>query len=240
MPADMSERIIDESYKAVFPLGKEQTSSHLCSESNRKLQVMRVRLELDETAKTANIVTESTDGKALIQVKEPASAWQIKNFPFDVNPSESPKNILDTPRLIPLEVLDDVSKGFPKRKNFQKHKWQKAAVFSFQDDKIEVGRSDKQGQPIVDKFEGTTSTAFPPVEEIFDANKVADAKVTIRLEVPLLKKLIEAVERTGTEFVNLSLWGSDRALLVQSVNLWGSKTVREVSAFLMPVGEKKA
>ena len=65
MPAELDERIIDDTYKAVFPLGKEQVASHVCSESKIKMAHMRVRLD------DKNVVTESTDGKVMIQVKVP-------------------------------------------------------------------------------------------------------------------------------------------------------------------------
>jgi hypothetical protein len=235
MPAEFDERIVDDSYNAVFPLRKEQVTSHLCSTSKKKLSNMRVRLE-DDT-----IITESTDGKAMIQVKERATVLNIAHFPFDVNPSEAPKNVLAEPKLIPGSLLDDIAKGFPKRKNFQKHQWQKAAVFSFQKDSddIEVGRADKQGRPTLDKVPAAGEIVFPPVDDVLKAIDDSAAAATVRLEIGLLKKLIEAMENAGTEYVKLMLWGGakDPAKFV-AVNKWGANSSREVVALIMPVAEK--
>jgi hypothetical protein len=234
MPAEFDERIIDENYNAVFTLCKEQIASHVCSEAQKKLSSMRVRLEDDK------VICESTDGKALIQVKEPSNTRSIGTFPFDVNPSEADNYILSEPRLIPGETLDSIAKGFPKRKNFQKLQWQKTAVFSYQKDskEFEVGRSDKQGRATIDKFQVAETNAFPPVKDVLESLDPKASLVDIRLDLGLLKKVVGAMENAGTEYVKLSLWGSSKAMKLESVDKWGSITSREVTALLMPVANK--
>jgi len=232
MPATQDERIVDESYEAVFILGKEQIASHVCSQDSNKpgMKNMRVRLE------DGKIITESTDGKILIKVVEAENRWPITSYPFDVNPSESPKTVLKEPKLVPGELLDELNSGFPLRRNYQKELWQRSAVFSFQDDKIEVGRSDKQGRPTVDSYDAASSTAFPPVDSIYE-KLTKDETLSISFSLPLLKRIIEAMEAANTEFVRAKLWDSKSAMLLESVTKYGAKTEREISALIMPVCE---
>ena len=208
MSATADERIVDNSYNSVFVLGKAQITSHVCyneeeeekkadSVGRKAMKNMRVRTEDDR------IVTESTNGKILLQVKERSGQHNIEHFPFDVNPSESPKTIMPGAQYIPGDVLDELARSFPKRKNFNKQGWQRCGVFSFTEGEFEVGRSDKQGRATVDTWELPQATAaFPPVEDIWPKD---DAVSTIRFDLPVLMKALKAMESAGAECIEMHL-----------------------------------
>lgn len=237
MSATADERIIDESYKAVFVLGKEQVAAHVCydgeqanSIGRQAMRNMRVRTE------GGKIITESTDGKLLLQVKERADQHNLETFPFDVNPSESPKTVLDSAQYIPSDVLDELLKSFPKRKNFNKAHWQRSAVFSFTDSELEIGRSDKQGRATVDTWDlPKAAKAFPPIEKVWPED---DPVSTIRFDLPVLQRALKAMQAAGAECIEFQVWGSKRAAKAFSVTQYGKPTDREINALIMPIAEQ--
>ncbi len=241
MAATTDERIIDESYKAVFVLGKEQIAAHVCydeeEDDKTKLSIgrqamrnMRIRVEDDR------IITESTNGKMLLQVKERIGQHNLEHFPFDVNPSESPKTVMQGPQYIPGDVLNELTKGFPRRKNFNKANWQRAAVFSFTEDELEIGHSDKQGRATVDTWDLPKAVnAFPPIENVWPKG---DAVSTARFDLAVLKRALEAMEAAGAVCIDLSIWDKKQAAKLSSITQYGKVTDREINALVMPMSEQ--
>jgi len=229
--ATQDERILDENYEAVYVLNRAQIESHLCSSDQARKALTNMRVYKDDQG---YIVTESTNGSRLIQIKEKAND-DIQHYPLDVNPAETNKVILgdrDEAQFIPGEVLDEIVRGFPRRKNFMAQPWQRNVVVSVNDDKLEVGRSDKQGKPVVDKFDKSQWTAFPPVEQVWPQGK-PDASNTYLIEN--LKAVIEALEKAGATVVEFNLWGDKtKPLQFISVDKYGHKTERQVEGLVMP------
>jgi hypothetical protein len=237
MAATTDERIIDESYKAVFILGKEQIAAHVCHDEEKTdgigrqaMRNMRVRAEDDR------IITESTNGIVLLQVKERAGQQNLEHFPFDVNPSESPKTILPDAQFIPGDVLDELTKGFPKRKNFNKAGWQRAAVFSFTEGEFEVGHADKQGRATVDSWELPKAVnAFPPIEKVWPKD---DPTIAIRFDLHVLQRALKAMKAAGAECIELAVWDKKQAAKLTSITQYGKVTDREIDALVMPMKEQ--
>lgn len=229
--ATEEERIVDENYKSVFVLNRAQVESHLCSTEPERKGMTNMRVRKDDTGNY--IVTESTDGKCLIQVMEKLDKSNIEHYPLDVNPSETTKVLLEEAQYIPVEVLETIAKGFPKRKNFCAQPWQRTVVVSVNDlsKEIEVGRSSKQGKPQVDSFAQSEWTAYPPVDQVWPKG---DPAVSATFNVKLLKRVLEAVERAGGELVTVKQWDDKTALQIESVNKYGHTTERDIKALIMP------
>lgn len=229
--ATQEERILDDSYDAVFVLNRHQIESHLCSTEEQRKSLTTMRVYKDDND---YIVTESTNGSRLIQIKEKASS-EIQHYPLDVNPSETKEVILgdaENAQYIPGEVLDELIKGFPRRKNFCAQPWQRNVVVSVSDDGLEIGRSDKQGKPSVDTFDKSKWSSFPPVEQVWPQGD-PDAQNCYLLEN--LKACIESLEKAGATVVEFSLWSDKtKPLRFVSVDKYGHKTEREIQGLVMP------
>ncbi len=234
--ATKDERIVDERYEAVFILNRAQIESHICSDdpARKGMTTMRVRLN---DAKDS-IITESTDGYSLVQVTEKLTEHNIEHYPLDVNPSETPTTKLDGAYLIPQEVLEDLRKGFPRRKNYCAQPWQRSVVVSIGDGNIECGRSDKQGKPQVDTFPQSQYTAFAPVEKVWPELHHGEPKHKATYSIAALIKTLSAIERAGGERVTISLWDDKTSLQMTSVNQYGHATQRDIRALVMPCGSK--
>jgi len=222
------ERIIDGTYEAVFVLSKAQIESNVCSLDPARKGMTNMRV----TRNGDDITCESTNGKCAIRVTDKVSSNPLKHYPYDVNPSENPEPVINEPQFIPGAVLEELAKGFPKRKNFSAEAWQRAVVFSVAGKTFEVGRSNKQGKPEVDSYDKSPHTAFPPLESI---QPTTDPAMVANFDIKLLQTALAKMEAAGAELVSIKLWSATHALVMDSVNKYGHATARVIQAYVMPI-----
>jgi len=235
VPATKEERIVDETYKAVFILGREQIAAHVCLDSETQRAAHKSMTNMRVSKDDTHVITESTNARVLLRVKEPINRFDIEQYPLDINPSERTDTLLDTPQFIPGETLDELKKQLPMRRNFQKAVWQRSAVFSVKEDgSYEVGRSDKQGKATVDEQEAPKHTAtFPPVDKVW---KEGDPDYKNMFTVENLKKVVSAMEEAGAELILFKCWQDPIvAANFQSVDRYANPTKREIDALIMPM-----
>jgi hypothetical protein len=220
---DDDERVEDESYTSVVVLSKAQMSAHVCSKDDNRKGMTNVRVTISDDGK---IVTDSTDGKLLLKVKE--DPQDLHRFPLSVNPSEKKENIIKEVAYIPGDVLDEVVESMPKRRNFCSLTWQKSAVFSFSDE-IEIGTSDKQGKDTILSAPLSQHSSFPPVEQVWPNS--ADAKHRIAFQVPILRKMLDALEAAEVEVVAFEITNHKTAMKFEAIK---KPSKREVLGLIMP------
>lgn len=247
----VEERVVDDSYTAVFSLSRQQLASHV-ADVDGEIQLDNayddyglgnIRVSLDDTD---NIVVDSTNSLMVLRVKEQSA--KLKDLPLSINPSETDRVILTGPIYIPGAVVNKLVKALPQRKNTSAEPWQREVVFSYtQDGKIEVGYADKQGNPYLDIIDGIEEDKkkFPPIDNVWPP-----VKPTLRcgFQVNLLKKMVDSLIENEIETVALEFFEREagdidydqgRAMKFYGVEPRpGKELPREVTGIIMPFNVK--
>jgi hypothetical protein len=237
------ERVIDDTYTAVFPLSRQQLATHCADIDNEaasdKYGMDNIRVTRQDDG---SITTESTKGTIVVKVTEKAGA--LKDAPFAVNPSETPDVILVGPAYISGKMANRLLKGMPQRKNTSAEAWQREAVLSYNEDgKIEAGYADKQGNAVLETLDPVSDDAkqFPPIEGAWPP--IAPT-LRVGFKVDKLREMVDVLENAEIETVALEFferttdnihYDAGRAMKFYSVEPRPGKTLpRDVQGLLMP------
>jgi hypothetical protein len=239
---ELQERVVDDSYIAVFPISRQQLATH-CADTNNEAESENYGLDNIRVSKEGdNIVVESTSGTVVLKVEE--NGERLKNLPFSVNPSETDQVLLKNPVYIPGKVAEKLLKSLPQRKGASAEPWQREVVFSYaSDNTIEVGYADKQGNAVLERVDsiGDTAKQFPPIEQAWPP--IAPT-LRVGFKVDILRKMVEILETAEIETVALEFfertngeinYDAGRAMKFYGVEPRPGKTLpRTVTGLLMP------